>query len=295
MATVTANEMRYESTETLLRTAAGVVSEITASSPILNKDQESRYPKFSQDEVVVGKVIGRGGFCVVNNVDKIRLNGGGSSVASTGSFGGSCLPWLCGGSSSNPAVEDHSQKGAPEKFLKGLHQDERLTREYVASHAKKRTRKGSRYVLKRVSTDASKITYMKGCVDIAMEGKFLATLDHPNIIKLVAVSKMKPCTQGYFLILEKMNSTLSQKIKAWMDMDRQNKSVIGAIAGGKAKEAKLYCEQIGASYDIVNALHYMHSKNIIFRDLVGFWLLLLWHRIVVFELCFTFAWVGFRV
>jgi hypothetical protein len=273
------NELRHESTETLLETAAGVVADIAAVSTVFNKDHESRFPKFHERELVAGKIIGRGGFGVVRNVE--RLKAGPSAGTSSQSLGNdsttssaSCLPWLCG----RDAVDDMdtSERGAydPTKFLGDdvSASDERFSREYIAARSRKKTRKGTRYVVKTVSIDLPKITYMKGCVDIALEAKFLSTLDHPNIIDLIAVSRAKPCSQGYFLVLERMSETMGQRIKKWMDVDRQNKSIIGILTGGKKNELKLYREQIAASYDIANALHYLHSRNIIFRDLVSFYI-----------------------
>jgi serine/threonine protein kinase len=146
--------------------------------------------------------------------------------------------------------------------------ERKYSRDYVASRSKK-TRKGGRYVLKSVSTDLDKVTYMKGNVDIALEAKFLAALCHPNIIELVAVSDAEPCHSGYFLILEKMKETLTKRIKAWMDKDRLSKGLFSCLPGAQKKVLELYRERIEASYDIASALHYLHTKNIVFRDLVS--------------------------
>jgi serine/threonine protein kinase len=149
-----------------------------------------------------------------------------------------------------------------------LADERKFSRDYVASRSKK-TRKGGGYVLKSVSTDVDKLTYMKGNVDIALEAKFLAALYHPNIIELIAVSNAKPCHSGYFLILEKMTETLTKRIKAWMDKDRLSKGLFGCLPGGQKKVVELYRERIKASYDIASALYYLHTKNIVFRDLVS--------------------------
>eukprot|EP00339_Tiarina_fusa_P030328 CAMPEP_0117041258 /NCGR_PEP_ID=MMETSP0472-20121206/28830_1 /TAXON_ID=693140 ORGANISM="Tiarina fusus, Strain LIS" /NCGR_SAMPLE_ID=MMETSP0472 /ASSEMBLY_ACC=CAM_ASM_000603 /LENGTH=158 /DNA_ID=CAMNT_0004752231 /DNA_START=292 /DNA_END=765 /DNA_ORIENTATION=+ len=112
------DDLRHASTETLLHTAAGVVQDICAASTIFHKTREDRYPQFHEREVVAGNVIGRGGFCVVRSVEKLKCNGVSTRRMSGNSSGGisgvggigigigasersmpasGCLPWLCGG------------------------------------------------------------------------------------------------------------------------------------------------------------------------------------------------------
>jgi serine/threonine protein kinase len=121
-------------------------------------------------------------------------------------------------------------------------------------------------VVKSVSTGVDKVTYMKGNVDIAMEAKYLSALYHRNIIELAAVSSAKPCTTGYFIVLERMEETLGTRLKKWMDTERMNTGVMGCFGGSKNLE-RLYVERIEASYDIASAMYYLHSKNIMYRDL----------------------------
>ena len=265
-------DMKNASIETLLNTAANVVEDHCAVSDMLSKNSDAKFPKFEEHEVTTGKVLGRGGFCVVRSVEKLHCNGV-STFQMANEKRPSCMPWLCGGSSSTASqVDEYAYSNNNPKMFGDENNDEddiRLTRDYVASQSRQKTQtKTSRYVIKTVSSNCDKITYMKGCVDIAMECKFLASLDHHNIIRLVACSKSEPCTPGYFIVLERMNETLHQRIKAWMDQDRHNKSVLGFLQG-KNKELKLYRSQIAAAYDISEALYYLHSNNIIFRDLVS--------------------------
>lgn len=291
------DDIRLASVEELLETAAQVVELAGEDSKWLNTGVLDRVPQFSDREIAAGGIIGRGGFCVVRDVDKIRISGRGmSSSVSVTSFGSSAKTNSATRGASSGAVggilslcfkrekcddRSDSMRSLDSSFHSGVgagvgvgkeaesssKQKYKFSRESVASKSKKTRRNGGRYVLKSLNKDVDKITYMKGNVDIAMEAKFLAVLDHPHIIDMVGVSKAKPCTPGYFLILEKMTDTLTGRIKKWMDRERMYKGFSGFLTGGKKKEQQLYYERIAAAYDIASGLFYLHSKNIAFRDL----------------------------
>jgi hypothetical protein len=83
--------------------------------------------------------------------------------------------------------------------------------------------------------NTDKITYLKGIVDLPMETRILASLDHENIIKLEAVSVCDAFSEGYFIVLEKVSETLSKKVQGWMDIDRQCKASLACLQEVKAR------------------------------------------------------------
>eukprot|EP00934_Nitzschia_sp_Nitz4_P006872 Nitzschia sp. Nitz4//scaffold150_size53981//37766//39148//NITZ4_006682-RA/size53981-processed-gene-0.18-mRNA-1//1//CDS//3329537086//6862//frame0 len=270
-------DFKVASVDELLSVASHVVADVGGDSKLFASANQGRIPKFSDKEIATGAILGRGGFCVVRNVDKVRLSkSSGSNMSAysvTSADDNSTKPsmFCCRGGNdvvtgdesvnySVASIDDSNNSGGKKGSL-----EYKYSREYVAAHAKSR-RHGGRYVIKTVSKDLGKVSYMKGVVDIAMEAKFLSVLDHNNIINLAGVSKSDPCTHGYFLILEKMTETLGGRIKTWMDKDRMSKSCL-SVFGGKTSELDLYLERIGVSYDVASALFYLHSKDIIFRDL----------------------------
>jgi len=112
-----------------------------------------------------------------------------------------------------------------------------------------------------------KIKFLKGTVDLAMETRFLASLHHDNIIRLHGVSSDGAFSDGYFIILERINETLGRRVKSWMDIDRQCKGITGVFTGSKKKALKLQSERMSAACDLAAGMEFLHRRNIVFRDL----------------------------
>lgn len=276
----TMNEFKLASKETLLATAAEVVEHLATQSNVFNAEKEAMISKFEPREVITGHVLGRGGFCVCKEIEKIKaipnvrrapsasnasLDDSMHSVASSGNGFG--LRFFTGGWARRNVARNDDDSTSSGKISSHGQMDKMLSRRQIISHARKtRTTRKCAYVVKSVSTQQDKITFMKGNVDIAVEAKYLSALNHRNIINLVAVSSSPPCSHGYFLILERMDETLGKRMKSWMDRERLSKG-FGSCFGGARKLRELYAERIAASYDVASALLYLHNQNIVFRDI----------------------------
>ena len=215
-------------------------------------------PSLHPSELVTGKIIGRGGFCTVHEITSIRLNDARRSS------------WGFGGNRSNPR-RGNGNVSDTNSELDDTHSGSDLSlREYMAANCNKGGT--PRYVLKRVAEEHlynSKVTFLKGTVDLAMEMKFLTALRHPNIMTLRGVAAVTPFQEGYYLVMDKLTETLPKRIKKWSTTDRQTKGITGVFVGGKKKVSSLMIDRLCVAYSIANAVNFLHLRQIIYRDLVS--------------------------
>jgi serine/threonine protein kinase len=116
----------------------------------------------------------------------------------------------------------------------------------------------------QIRSDAEQ--FMIGVEDLVHETTMLASLDHPNIIKIHGRaggvdSRSSRLDDGFFILLERLQDTLMDRINRWKNQN-----------SGKAGHPSL--SQINTAYSIADAISHLHSKGIMFRDLkpanVGF-------------------------
>lgn len=169
------------------------------------------------------------------------------------------------------------------------------TRHYMISRQQYRDTKKATYALKHLRPGLidkyTPIQYSQFATDLVREAEFLSVLQHPNIIKLRGVSLFDSSgfihgPKGYFLIIDRLDETLVDRIAKWKRgpqkgrFDLLQSSVSYAVNKTAKKkdpdsnENELLHEQLEVMLQIAAAIVYLHDKNIIFRDLkpanVGF-------------------------
>ena len=139
-----------------------------------------------------------------------------------------------------------------------------------------------RYAVKFLRKDVRDVPekFAIGTVDLVLEGMFLASLSHPNIIKVRGFpeggveslcDEVNRNRNGYFLVLDRLHNTLSdQMYKVWSKrhvMRIKKKYGFLTPSDEKKKMDKDLAERLKVAFDMSAALKYLHSKNLLYRDL----------------------------
>lgn len=170
-------------------------------------------------ELILGRVLGRGGFCVVRQVVSGLI----------------------------PKNEGSPKSGRQRK------QEVAIDR--------------GRYVIKQVSQEATSKnvdTFVNGIVDLALEAKWLAAVQHPNIIAIRGVSSQEPHGRNFFIVLDQLHDILTTRLQTWKKQRPNGLSKM--FHSGREKERGTWLERMKAAHGIASALAYLHSQNVMHRD-----------------------------
>jgi len=260
------HEIQNATIEDLKRTATLVSADETSDSGVFDSSVEEKIPKFEMKEIRLGRILGRGTFCIVTDIEKVKIAG--SETKNNNKI----VPRfrLKKSRSSSERWEDMEWKSVASETQKDFfNHNEPLSRKSLAYLSRKNLKKkGSSFALKQVSLELAsldKVNYLKALVDLSTEAKLLAALDHEHIIRLCGAS-----LDGFsdFIIIERLQETLSRRLKTWMKTDRQCKGITGVFTGSKMKKLALDRERMRTAYGIASGLDYLHSRNVVFRDMV---------------------------
>ena len=135
-------------------------------------------------------------------------------------------------------------------------------REYISKNFLRDGR--ARYAIKKLKPDLfnrGPENYLSGVVDLAIEVKYLALIQHPHIIMMRAVCDVDYCSEQFFVVLDRLFDTLGDRIQVW---SKELKSMSGLksikdVGGGKKEEH--LGQRLVVMYDICSALNFLHSNK----------------------------------
>ena len=188
---------------------------------------------FDRDELILGTLLGSGGFSDVYELKAITLKNGKASKYTRAQI-------------------------AARKYY-----SQNTQRNGVSKYAVK---------MLRVKTTRTDNNFCMAAADLTAEAHLLASLNHRHILNIRGWSYggTKSLESGsydsYFLILDRLHCTLDKKIEQWR---QQSIEVLPSFRSLKTKNTKndALVERTKIAYQLGSALNYLHSRGIVFRDL----------------------------
>jgi len=234
----------------LLKRAKDIVEEKSKASNIFDEEAEKSLPCFSKSELDLGRVLGRGGFCVVNEVRQFKLQSNFSPEKTT---------------FDKSIIEEEEDEFGELRYDGGVLLQDRT----FMSRRCLRQGKHARYAIKTLSDEClnDPERFVGGVIDLAVESRFLSVIRHPNIIKMRGVSTGNQYDVGFFVVLDRLYDTLTHKILRWKKENGKSKG-IGKLMDMKGKKKrKVWVDRLVVVYDLSTALEYLHSQKVMYRDL----------------------------
>jgi serine/threonine protein kinase len=183
---------------------------------------------FDTAEVVVGKQLGRGGFCTVHQVDSFQPS------------------------------EVNARK---------LTTSQVAARAVLAFNASNAPRNESRYAVKFPRPDlvSNPKKLCAAIKDIQRESRILSVLNHENIVKLRGCAI--PGQEGqFFIIMDRLDGTLLHLVEKWRFQAEKLKEPRPALFGIQLQHAVLV-DRLQVATEIASAIEYLHGKRMIYRDI----------------------------
>jgi len=141
-------------------------------------------------------------------------------------------------------------------------------------------------VMKHLREDitSNRQAFHQAAASLYLEGQLLSRLDHDNIIKIRGMpsaglqSYEDGSHDGFFLILDELDETLSERIQRWREQgENENEEAVGNHHQQQqqqdspwhafAKTQKTQHSKLSHASQLASALSYLHDLNLIYRDL----------------------------
>lgn len=219
------------------------------------KDFSSAFPAFTEQEVQIGRFLGRGNTGKVSQVHGFRIKN-----TQPGDF-------------ADIANGDVDHEGPREFIMKNCYRDSG----------------DARYAIKQLRPEAITDSYLlvQGITDLNLETRFLSHLTmnpHANIIKLRAVASGDRFSPNYFIVIDRLYDTLETRLEKWIEkskrLDSPGTRLKSLLSNSNRRlsltefqhqqqeeRSMLLDNQLPAALGLASAIAHLHRCNIMHRDL----------------------------
>lgn len=74
--------------------------------------------------------------------------------------------------------------------------------------------------------------------------------------------------KDFFIILDRLYSTLDKEMLKWSDIYKRNKGILFGLCGRNNKNLKqLMITRMTVAYDLAAAFFYLHENRLVYRDI----------------------------
>ncbi|KAL7550122.1 hypothetical protein ACHAWF_013356 [Thalassiosira exigua] len=236
-------------------------------------------PEHGNSELSLGVLLGEGAFCQVNEIASIALNR--TSTDGVSVDGGYVINFddekFVFIPQPEPIPDDHTSPVEDDAledesgFPVQLFRNETEMREYMSKNYTRKDDDGehARYALKRVKATNSQKHMEIGLIDTSIEARFLASISHPNIIKMRGIAG-EPLTPSFGIVMDRLYMTLEDQMDHWTE-EKKNSAQGGFCGCFQSVDAittsVLLCSAITVACDLSCALRYLHDNNLVYRDI----------------------------
>jgi hypothetical protein len=118
----------------------------------------------------------------------------------------------------------------------------------------------ARYAVKRLKDGLEEGRRLDAAVDLAAEREFLASISHPNIIRLRGTVGA-PGDPGFMLIMDRLHVPMTKRLEEWKKNVRVCMGPLGMTVRRKELFFRMLSERVAAAYAVARALDFLHGHK----------------------------------
>jgi serine/threonine protein kinase len=233
------------------------LEDLHADSPFFASNPSRALPCFDAREIHIGDLLGVGEFGAVYEVTRITdesrmqlkelMQRSMASLNTEETFG------LFQDEGYSPG-EDQPEGEDMSSALEEAEEKRGTIRERCWKQGK------ARYAVKGLRSGTEKRKVVHAAVDLAAEKEFLASMRHPNIIRLRGTVGT-PGHAGYMLLMDRLHVSMNQKLHEWKQDVRGTMDCLGMRVRHKKAYIGLLSKRVVAAYDVAGALNFLHGHK----------------------------------